>query len=300
MALCGSMIARNRIDLARFSRHLGLNLLGLLAYDVAITLLFLSGWQWVSIRELPLPLLGSAIAIIVTFRNSAAYARWWEARGLWGAIVNNSRSLARGLLTLTTDTALQGRLVRYQIGYALALRCSLLGLSPWDALAPYVPPERLPLLRSSANVPTTIQNIIGSELAASRGAGNVDSIALAALDRTLSDLATAQGGLERIKKTPLPRQYNQFPQIFVIIYCLLLPVGLVMDLGYMTPIGSTIVGFMFLALDRTGQDLEDPFENTIHDVPMQAITRTIEIELLQAICSEIVPAPLSATEGVLW
>jgi ion channel-forming bestrophin family protein len=294
------MITRNRIDLARLSRHLGLNLLALLAYDVAVTLLFIFGWHWVSIGELPLPLLGSAIAIIVTFRNNAAYARWWEARGLWGAVVNNSRSLARGLLTLTTDTVLQTRLIRYQIGYALALRCSLLGLPPWDVLASYVPREMLPVLRASANVPTAIQNLIGSELASSRGAGNVDSVALAALDRTLSDLANAQGGLERIKKTPLPRQYNQFPQIFVIIYCVLLPVGLVNDLGYLTPIGSTIIGFMFLALDRTGQDLEDPFENTIHDIPMMAITRTIEIELLQAIEAETIPAPVSAQEGVLW
>ena len=294
------MITRNQIDFARLSRHLGLNFLGLLAYDSAVTLLYIFGWRWVSIGELPLPLLGSAIAIIVTFRNNAAYNRWWEARGLWGAIVNNSRSLTRGLLTLTTDTALQRRLVRYQIGYALALRCSLLGLPPWDALAPYVPPDVLPILRSRANVPTAIHNLIGQELAASRGAGNVDNIVLTTLDRTLSELANAQGGLERIKKTPLPRQYDQFPQVFVGLYCLLLPVGLVNDLGYLTPIGSTIIGFMFMALDRIGQDLEDPFENTIHDIPMLAITRTIEIDLLQAIGADSVPAPLSAQEGVLW
>ena len=252
------MITRDNIDVFRLMQYLGLSLIGLLAYDVAITLMYLSGLQWVAIEDLPLPLLGSAIAVIVTFRNNAAYNRWWEARGLWGSITNNSRSLARGLQMLTADVMLQARLIRYQIAYVLALRCSLLGLPPWDDITPYVPAEALPVLRTRANVPTAIHTLIGRELADARGVGNVDSIALIALDRTLTELANAQGGLERIKRTPLPRQYNQFPQVFVFIYCLLLPVGLVHSLTYLTPLGSTLIGFMFLALDRTGQDIEDP------------------------------------------
>ncbi|WP_158744564.1 bestrophin family protein [Acidisphaera sp. L21] len=294
------MIIRRRLDFVRLVQHLGPQLFSLLCYDTAVTLLYVFGWQWVSIGELPLPLLGSAIAIIVTFRNNAAYDRWWEARGLWGSVVNNSRSFARGLLVLTNDAGLQTRLVRHQIAYALALRCSLLGLPPWVALEPYLPPDLLARLRSKANVPAAIQTAMARDLATARLTGGVDSIGAATLDRTLSDLANAQGGLERIKKTPLPRQYNQFPQVFVGVYCLLLPVGLVHDLGYLTPIGSTVIGFMFMALDRIGRDLEDPFEGTLHDIPMQAITRTIEIDLLQTIDAGPAPAAVTEREGVLW
>lgn len=294
------MIVRQRPDIVRLAQHLGTILLILLAYDTAITVLFMFGLHWVGIEDLPLPLLGSAIALIVAFRNNAAYNRWWEARGLWGLVVNNSRSLARELLTMTDDTILQRCLVRLQIAYALSLRCSLLQLAPWEAIDKYLAPDIAAGLRSAANVPTAIQNAIGLQLVEAWRSGTIDSVRLAALDRTMTDLANAQGGLERIKKTPMPRQYDHFPRIFVGIYCLLLPIGLVPSLGYMTPVGSTVIGFMFLALDKIGRDLEDPFDGDLHDIPMEAITRTIEIDLLQAIKDDDVPEPVIARDGVLW
>ena len=294
------MITRNRLDLRRIAQHVGRNLLLLLIYDTAITAIYVLGWHRIAINDLPLPLLGSAIAIIVTFRNNAAYGRWWEARGLWGQVVNSSRSLVRSLTAFSDDAAFQQRLVRYQIGYVLALRCSLLGLSSEQPIAPYVPPGVAAGLATYANVPTAIQNLMAQEVAAARRSGGLDTISVSSLEDTFSALANAQGGLERIKKTPLPRQYVQFPQVFVGLYCLLLPIGLVSDLGLLTPIGSTLVGFMFLALDRIGQDLQDPFEGSIHDLPMQAITRTIEIDLLQAIGGSPIPDRITEKDGVLW
>jgi putative membrane protein len=295
------LIIRRQLDLFRLGRLVGPPLALLLAYDVLITVFYVGfGWRWISIDDLPLPLLGSAIALVVTLRNNASYDRWWEARSLWGSVVNNSRSFARGLITMTDDPALQASLIRHQIAYALALRCHLLRLAPWDALASYLPADTLSGLRAAANVPAAIHVAMARQLAAARIRKCIDSVSATALDLTLSALANAQGGLERIKNTPLPRQYNQFPQVFTRVYCLLLPLGLVHDLTYLTPVGSTVIGFMFLALDRIGRDLEDPFENTLHDIPMQAITRTIEADLLHAIGSESVPAPVGVRDGVLW
>ncbi len=294
------MIMRNRLDFARIARHLGRNLVFLIIYDTAITAIYVMGWHRIGIDNLPLPLLGSAIAIIVTFRNNAAYDRWWEARVLWGQVVNSSRSLVRGLIAFSDDTKLRDRLARYQIAYALTLRCSLLGVAYEPAVAPYIPPDAATKLGGHVNVPAAIQNAMAAELATSRRSGTLDAINLSRLNETLDSLANAQGGLERIKKTPLARQYTQFPQVFVNIYCLLLPIGLVSDLGLLTPIGSTPVGFMFLALDRIGQDLQDPFDGSIHGIPMQAITRTIEIDLLQAIGGHPVPDRVTEQDGVLW
>ncbi len=294
------MITRRRLDPWRIARHTGRSLVALLIYDTAITAVYVLGWHQVGINDLPLPLLGSAIAIIVTFRNNAAYNRWWEARGLWGQVVNSSRSLVRDLIALSDDPALRNRMARAQIAYVLALRSSLLGTPPEPTLDPYLPPGAAAKLAAHANIPVAIQNTMAADLAAARRSGALDPIGLSSLNETLTALANAQGGLERIKKTPLARQYTQFPQVFVVIYCLLLPIGLVHDLEYLTPIGSTIVGFMFLALDRIGNDLQDPFENTIHDIPMQAITRTIEIDLLQAIGADPVPGRIAEQDGVLW
>ena len=116
---------------------------------------------------------------------------------------------------------------------------------------------------------------------------------------TMTQLANMQGGAERIKNTPMPRQYNYFPRLFVQVFCVLLPLAMVSDLGLATPLGSTAVGFIFLALDRVGRDLEDPFENTVYDVPMTSITRTIEINL-NSLLGRQGPEPVAPVDGVLW
>lgn len=280
----------------RLARHVGPMLTVLAAYDVLVTVLYVKlGWRWIGINELPLPLLGSALVLVVTLRNNAAYARWWEARGLWGSVVNNARSLMRGLALYAVDPGLQERLVRLQIGYVLALRCHLLRQPPWEAASIYVEAGALPRLKAATNAPVAIQ----MEMARLMAGSGLDSVALAALNDTMSALMDAQGGLERIKNTPLPMHYLQFPLVFSRAYCLLLPLGLLGDLGIVTPIGSTLIGFMFLALDRIGQDLQDPFEGTVHDVPMRAIARTIEIDLLQGIGAAGVPGAVVPENGVL-
>jgi ion channel-forming bestrophin family protein len=181
----------------------------------------------------------------------------------------------------------------------LALRCHLLPQPSAAALARYLPPELTASCRGAANVPAAIQLALGRELAAALAEGTIDTISAASLDRTLSALMDAQGGLERIKNTPLPRQYSLLPLIFIRGYCLLLPLGVVANLGLATPLGSGLIGFMFLLLDEVGRDLEDPFENRVFDVPMAAITRTIEIDLLQAIGATEVPEPVRPKDGIL-
>jgi putative membrane protein len=272
----------------------------LIVYDVAITLAYLwLHWHWVAIPLLPLPLLGSAIALILTIRNNAAYSRWWEARTLWGAILNNSRNFARGVLAQIDDEALAHRLIRSQIAYALALRCHLLKLPSEHVLARYLPPDLAATCAKFNNVPTAIQLAMGRSLAAARVDGKLDSVAVANLDRTLAAVVDAQGGLERIRNTPLPRQYSALPLLFSRAYCIVLPLGLVKALGFATPFGSALIGFMFLILDEIGSDLEDPFSNNVHDVPMKAITRSLEIDLLQAIGAAEVPPPITPENGIL-
>ena len=268
----------------------------LLLYNSLITVLVLvGGLSWLSLPDLPLPLLGSAVALVVTLRNNAAYARWWEGRGLWGAVVNNSRSFARSLALFLPDVALRETLVRLQVAYVAALRCHLLRLEPWGVIDGMVSAEVLAGLRDRANVPVAIQGEIVTRLAQA----GLDSMALGGIDKALGGLADAQGGLERIKNTPMPRRYNQFPMLFAWAYCVLLPLGLVSSLGPATSIAASVIGFMFLALDRMGVDLEDPFEGTVNDIPMLALARTIEIDLLQGI-GVAAPGPVLPEDGVLW
>jgi putative membrane protein len=245
----------------------------------------------------------------VAFRNQSSYARWWEARTLWGALVNNSRSWARQVTTVMmplNDTEAgelkecQRRLVHHEIAYVIALRQHLRGLEPWEELTPLLSERELSELRDEKNVPLTIQQQMGALLRYCQSRGWIDFTHWLALDNNLDDLVDAQGGAERIKNTPMPKQYDYFPQLFVQIYCLLLPLALVTNMGWYTPLGSSLVGFIFLALDKIGRDLEDPFENTIYDVPLTAITTTIEINLRQLLGEKELPPGQKPVRGVLW
>jgi len=304
------MIVPRGRQLTSMPAYVGRPLLMLVLYDLAVVVAYqVMHWNWVAMPHIPLALFGSAIGIIVAFRNQSSYARWWEARTLWGALVNNSRSWARQVTTVMMPLSdaeagelkvMQRRLVYHQIAYVHALRQHLRGLEPWEELAPLLNESELGKLRGETNVPLAIQQQMGALLRQCQVRGWIDIAHWRALDNSLDDLVDAQGGAERIKNTPMPKQYDYFPQLFVQIYCILLPLALVTNMRWLTPLGSTLVGFIFLALDKIGRDLEDPFENTIYDVPLTAITTTIEINLRQLLGETELAQGQKPVHGVLW
>src|SRR5258708_37334659 len=81
-------------------KYVGLPLLLLACFDLVVVVAYKAlHWEWVALPHIPLALYGSAIGIILAFRNNSAYSRWWEARTLWGAVVNNSRSWGRQVMS---------------------------------------------------------------------------------------------------------------------------------------------------------------------------------------------------------
>ncbi len=295
------MIVGRRWGLPEIMHYVGLPLLALFAWDVLIALLYVElGQRWVAVNDLPMSLIGSALALLLTLRNNNALLRWSEGRQLWGSVVNGSRTLARQVRLYLSGHAAGSALVGLQVAYAHALRCHLRRQDPWAEIAGLIGPELRARLQGSSNVPDALLAEIADRLAVLRREGALDSIQLTAFDATLAALCAAQGGAERIKNTPLPRQYSAFPRAFVQVFCILLPLAMVTDLGLATPLGSTLLGFIFLALDQVGADLENPFENLAYDVPLTSITRTIEINLRQGLGQADLPAPLQPKDGVLW
>ena len=290
--------------------YVGRPLLLLVIYDLLVVAAYkLMGWTWVAMPHIPLALFGSAIGIIVAFRNQSSYARWWEARTLWGSIVNNSRSWARQVVTVMLPRqagdeqailTMQRRMVYHQIAYVHALRQHLRGLESWAELTPFLDQAEMDAMRAEKNIPLALQARMSAMLRECQKHGWIDLTQWLAMDGNLDDLMDAQGGTERIKNTPMPKQYDYFPQLFVHIYCALLPLALVTTMGWFTPLGSTLVGFIFLALDRIGRDLEEPFDNTVYDVPMTAIATTVEINLRQLLGETKLPPPVIPVKDVLW
>ncbi len=291
------MILPGRAHLGHILRYVGRPLGILFAWDVVVTVAwYFIPANWLGFPALPLALLGSAVALYLSFRNTTAYARWWEARTLWGAMVNASRTLAREALTLITDRETAATIVRRQVAYVHALRLHLRRQPPWDDLSARLSTEEIESLRSVANVPNAIHVRTAQRIAESR----LDPILLAAIARTLSDISNAQGGMERIKNTPLPQQYATYPTIFTHGFCLLLPIGLVESLGIYTPLGSTVAGFLFLVLLQIGNDIQNPFENAEDDVPLTTLTRSIEIDLRDSLGETHALEPVKPIDGILW
>jgi putative membrane protein len=119
------------------------------------------------------------------------------------------------------------------------------------------------------------------------------------MEATLVVLTDTQGGLERIKNTPLPVQYRFLPRFFACVFGAILPFAVVNDLGWATPIGSGLVGLMFLLAVQIGDDLAEPFADAVYDVPMTALSRTIEIDLVEMIGAEP-PSAVRPVDRVLW
>jgi putative membrane protein len=211
------MIAPKAPSLKRMLSYVGWPLLLLIVWDLLVAFAYMVlHWYWLASKSLPLALYGSAIGVVVGFRNNSAYGRWWEGRTLWGQIVNNSRSLARQICTsmhpaengdhddLLQLAARQKQMVYHQIAFVHALRQQLRGLSPWEDIAPFLEAEELEALRREKNVPLALQQCMGRQLRDAKSKGWVDALEWQAIDKNLDDLADAQGGLERIKNTPMP------------------------------------------------------------------------------------------------
>jgi putative membrane protein len=275
-------------------------LLGLFVWDCVVTLAyFVLPFRAPS---LPLTIFGTVLALFLGFRSNSAYARWWEARTLWGAMINASRSLSRATRNFLPDpdaVELKREIVKRQIAYVNALRCQLRRQPIGEDVTKFLNEEDKGKALARTNPANGLLDSTGRRIAIARSKGWIDSIQQTQMEAVLVDIANAQGGMERIKNTPLPVQYRYLPTIFTHIFCIALPIGLVESLGVATPLGSTVAGLMFLAVLRIGDDLVDPFANTVHDNPLSAMCRTIEIDLLQSI-GDAAPGPITPVRGVLW
>lgn len=294
------MIVASAPSIGRIVREVSRPLAALFVWDVAVTVTY----YLLPFRapELPLTLFGSAVALFLGFRGNSAYARWWEGRVLWGALINSSRSLARAanaLLDGEERRDLRRTIILRQIAFAHALRCHLRRVNPAPDVRRFLSAEEADEGLSRRNPPSGMMDGTGARIAEAERRGWIDSVQQAHFEGILVSITDAQGGMERLKNTPLPYQYRVFPALFARVLCVLLPVGLVETLGWATPVGSTVAGLMFLAILQIGDDLVDPFAGEVHDVPLAAMCRTIEIDLLQSI-GEPAPEPLTPVRGVLW
>lgn len=282
------MLGLNGIKLKYLTRtlsYVGLPLLWLLLWDVVVTVdaMMVFGYG-IEIPLMPLTLLCSALIVLISFRNTSAYNRWWEARTLWGSMVNSSRSFGRQVLTLVDDDGhsrnpVKAILLRRHVAYLQALKAHLKGAPHTVDVGNLLPADEIARLKGTNNFPNDILNGSAAILAQEYQQGRLDSIRLARLESTLVDVSNWQGGMERIANTPLPYPYVYFPRLFSGLFCIIMPLGLVTTLGWFTPVVSTVVGAMLLTMERIGTDLQAPFGESQHQIQMNALCSNIQKNL---------------------
>ncbi len=262
-------------------------------------------------------ILGSALAIFIAFRNNSSYGRWWEARTLWGGIINSSRVLARLIITFTESHSHQanydkGRAETFKkemvykvIAWVHALRLHLRKQEDFNVLKAFLSEEEFEELVKSQNKPNSLQLITGRKIYEAMANGTLGGFDSFQIEGQLLALANYQGGCERIKNTPLLRQYHFFTRLFLYTFILLLPFTLVGDFArlkmdfLLIPV-SFIISFVFAILGKVGEVNEDPFENKITDVPLTAICNTIERDLREMLGETDLPEKLEPENGFLF
>lgn len=258
----------------------------------------------------PFTLVGLALGIFLGFRNNTSYDRWWEGRKLWGGLVNTTRNLARQALTLIAPPAadavpaeelraVQTRLVYLIIAYVHSFRHHLRKSVSFIELESLLSSDEVKALRHSKNVPLAINKLLGDAIQEAWRRGWIHDYQLPLMEEKLSLLLDIQGGCERIKSTPIPYAYTVLMHRIVGFYCFFLPFVVVREIAEWTPLVVFIVSYAFFGLDDIGDEIEDPFEIAPNDLPLSAISRTIEINLRELLGEQPLPDFLQPIDDVL-
>lgn len=323
------MIIKRNLSPIKILRYVRAETVVSVALSIAVYLLYKSGVLVLSLPFSLAAILGSALAIFIGFRNNTAYARWWEARTLWANIHNSSRSFARQVISSATNAVAIGKaspekanaytkeVVHRQIAFAHTLRLRLredsIAIKALRLPTPQtasteefrhlLSDEEYDTILSKTNIPNMLlqkQAIRIKEGMRDEILGGFDNISL---EPTLATFNTLQGSCERIKETPLLRQYDYFTRLFLVVFMLLLPFTLIGDFikigidALVIPVSITIA-FVFNTISKVGAANEDPFENLTTDVPLTAICNAIERDLKEMLGEEL-PPKIEAEKGYL-
>jgi putative membrane protein len=242
-------------------------------------------------------LLGTAIAFFVGFNNNQAYDRWWEARTIWGALVNDSRSWARNVLHNVPDSdditdlyATKKQMIRRHIGFVYALKESLRGKKD-GYYKTFLRDGEQERVTHETNIPNAVIALNAIDLQRLSVSGCIDGFRFMQMNQLLTFFTDHMGKCERIKNTVFPSSYIVITRLFIFIMTVFTTLILTESIGAWSILISWILGFVFHITHQNGMYLMDPFEQIATGIPLNQIARTIEINLLEMLGEKDIPPP---------
>lgn len=243
-----------------------------LAIDVGTYLDWFNEHKYLSLDPVAHAVLGSLLGFLIVFRMNGSNNRYWEGRSHWGMLINTSRNLVRAGVAHTDSGAELAGLVT---GYVIVLRQSLRGSRDLEEAAVYLPDDVLANAERYGNQPTAVAAAISAWIARQHRAGVLDTVLVRHLEDLLCKMVNAQGGCEKIQKTPLPFVYVSMIKQLILAYLLTLPLVLADRCGWWSPLLMAVVSLGLLGMEEASVETEDPFGRDENCLDLETFTLTI-------------------------
>ncbi|MBL7921182.1 MAG: hypothetical protein JNJ40_12765 [Bacteroidia bacterium] len=283
------MLLNKRISIWYFVNQIKFQIILIICFAVFVG--YIDTHPWLQNVMLPLPvtaILGTAVSLLLAFRTSQSYDRWWEARKVWGAIVNDSRTFTRQVIQFVPETK-QDEIKTFaerQIIWTYALGESLRRQPFSEKVKVYAEANNI----RATNIPNALIDAHALQIKRLAKDGVLTEFQVMQLNTTIAGFCNSMGMCERIKNTVFPRAYSLLLHTLIYVFTMLLPFGLD-DNKIVVEITLTIlIPIIFISIEKTAILMQDPFENSPVDIPVTALAQTIETNIRQMIGENVSPA----------
>ena len=238
----------------------------------------------VELEIAPFEFAGVALGLLLILRTNAGYDRWWEARKLWGGIVNQSRNVVISALSYgPADPVWRERFVKWVAVFPHVARCDLRGEQLSREVAALVGLDGSAEIAASGHPPSFVAMKVADLLREACDSHDMDRYAFMQVDRERAALIDHIGACERILKTPLPLVYSIKIRRFIALFLLMLPFALLHRINgdWLVPFITMMVAYPLMSLDQIGIELQNPFSKAnLSHLPLGDISATIEKNLI--------------------
>lgn len=250
-------------------------------------------------------ILGTALAFFIGFNNNQAYDRWWEGRKIWGALVNESRTWARQIMEFTSTTndigkieltELRKKSIHRHIAFLYALKENLRGADTKE-YSKYLSKEELNVIEQKSNKQNAILDIQTNNLQEFYSKGLIDGFKFIEMNKSIVSLCNEMGKAERIKNTVFPTTYSYYTNLFIWLFIISITLETASIVGIWSVFIGMFLGYVFMTTHLIGRSLLNPFDQIIAGNPLDQITRTIEINLLETLGEKDIPKPIENVNG---
>jgi putative membrane protein len=291
------MLIRKQIPLSYILKNVKYDIIRTIL--IGLTFHYLTFFYNHLLPEIPFSIpafLGTSISVLLSFKLNQSYDRWWEARRVWGEIVNDSRNLVLQLQSFTTgENNVQIKAIAYrQIAWCYALGQSLRGLDATENLSSFLTEKEIEAVNKHNNKPLAILQLNSKNIAQLHAENKLDVHSKLIIDLTSARLCDAMGKSERINNTVFPTSYRIFLHFMIYLFTITLSLALSnMDVWFEIPL-LTLLALSFFLLEKSADHIQDPFKNRPNDIPITSIARTIEINIRQLLGETEVPKAVTA------